>query len=422
MKTASFIIQPIISVLGTFLLGLSFTMLIPGFLDLAENNINWTGFFVSSLFTFFIGISLILINRGTNKKIEIKSAFILVILSWVILSIFASLPFIASSSNLSITDSFFEAISGLTTTGSTIISDLENTSRGIILWRAILQWLGGIGIIVSAISILPNLGVGGMQLFRLESSDTSEKILPRAASIATEITVLYIALSVICGISYWFVGLSSFDSLVHAMSTIATGGFSSKSDSLGGFNNINLETISVIFMIISSLPFVLYLKAIRGKPADIIKDQQVRGFFKTLFISSLIVILYLILVKNFISLDAIRYSLFNVTSILTGTGFVTAEYDMWGTPIILVFLFLTFIGGCAGSTTCGIKIFRLQIIYYNSKETIGKLISPSRVINKKYNGEHISQEVTQSVITFLFIFIVTFIVLSILLSFTGWTF
>ena len=419
MKTASFIIQPIISVLGKFLLGLSFTMLIPGFLDLAESNLNSTGFFVSSLFTFFIGISLILINRGGNNKIEIKGAFMLVVLSWLILSIFASLPFIASTGNLGVTDSFFEAVSGLTTTGSTIISDLENTSKGIILWRAILQWLGGIGIIVSAISILPNLGVGGMQLFRLESSDTSEKILPRAASIATEITVLYIALSVICGISYWLAGLSSFDSFVHAMSTIATGGFSSRSDSLGGFNNINLETIAIIFMIISSLPFVLYLKAIRGKPSDIIKDQQVRGFFKTLSIASIVVILYLIIFKDFVSFDAIRYSLFNVTSILTGTGFVTAEYDMWGTPIILVFLFITFIGGCAGSTTCGIKIFRLQIIYYNSKETIGKLISPNRVINKKYNGEHISQEITQSVITFLFIFIVTFIILSALLSFTG---
>ena len=182
MKTASNIIQPIISIIGIFLIGLSFTMIIPGFLDLAENNMNSSGFFLSSLFTFFIGFSLILVNRGSNKKIELKSAFILVIFSWLILSIFASLPFIFSTLELSITDSFFEAVSGLTTTGSTIINDIENTSRGIILWRAILQWLGGIGIIVSAISILPNLGVGGMQLFRLESSDTSEKLLPRAAS------------------------------------------------------------------------------------------------------------------------------------------------------------------------------------------------------------------------------------------------
>ena len=258
-----------------------------------------------------------------------------------------------------------------------------------------------------------------MQLFRLESSDTSEKILPRAASIATEITVLYIALSVVCGLAYWSIGLTPFDSLVHAMSTLATGGFSSRSESFGSFNNINLETIAIIFMIISSLPFVLYLKAIRGRPLDILKDQQVRGFFKTLVVATLVVILYLTLTKDFASFDAVRYSLFNVTSILTGTGFVSANYNDWGTPIIMVFLFITFIGGCAGSTTCGIKIFRLQIIYYNSKETIGKLISPNRVINKKYNGEHLSSEVTQSVITFLFIFIVTFIVLSVLLTFTG---
>ncbi len=419
MKTASNIIQPIISIIGIFLIGLSFTMIIPGFLDLAENNMNSSGFFVSSLFTFFIGFSLILVNRGSNKKIELKSAFILVMISWLILSIFASLPFIASTGNLNVTDSFFEAVSGLTTTGSTIINDIENTSRGIILWRAILQWLGGIGIIVSAISILPNLGVGGMQLFRLESSDTSEKLLPRAASIASEISVLYIALSVVCGISYWLIGLSPFNALVHAMSTIATGGFSSKSGSIGSFNNINLEFIAIFFMIISSLPFVLYLKAVRGSPSAIVKDQQVRGFFQILVLSSIIVMSYLIITSSFSSFEAIRYSLFNVTSILTGTGFVTAEYDMWGTPIILIFLFITFIGGCAGSTTCGIKIFRLQIIYYNSKETIGKLISPNRVINKKYNGEHLSPEITQSVITFLFIFIVTFVVLSLLLSFTG---
>ena len=410
-KTVFFAIGVLLIILGTF-------MIIPFFFQFIydeKNNV----FLSSASVTAFIGVLLVLTNMEDNKKLNLQQAFLLTTLSWLSIAIFGALPFLLSGLNLTLVDSFFESMSGITTTGSTIITNLDNAPKSILAWRAILQWLGGIGIIVSAISILPNLGVGGMQLFRLESSDTSEKILPRAASIATEITVLYIALSVICGISYWLAGLSSFDSFVHAMSTIATGGFSSRSDSLGGFNNINLETIAIIFMIISSLPFVLYLKAIRGKPSDIIKDQQVRGFFKTLFIASIVVILYLIIFKDFVSFDAIRYSLFNVTSILTGTGFVTAEYDMWGTPIILVFLFITFIGGCAGSTTCGIKIFRLQIIYYNSKETIGKLISPNRVINKKYNGEHISQEITQSVITFLFIFIVTFIILSALLSFTG---
>ena len=419
MKTASIIIQPIISVIGIFLLWLSFAMLIPGLLDFFEGNQNWVGFFVSSVFTFFMGMSFILMNRGNTIKIEIKSAFMLVVLSWFSLSIFASLPFITSTQNFSLTDAFFESVSGLTTTGSTIINNIESSSRGIILWRAILQWLGGIGIIVSAISILPRLGVGGMQLFRLESSDTSEKILPKAARIAAEISVLYITLSVICAIAFIFSGLSFFDSVVHAMSTIATGGFSSKSGSIGSYNNVNLETVTILFMVLASLPFVLYLKAIRGKPKDLIKDQQVHGFFKTLIISILVVIFYLILTSNFTFSEILRYSIFNVTSILTGTGFTSTNYNGWGTPIILLFLFITFIGGCAGSTTCGVKIFRLQIVFNNSKEMISKLISPNRVVNKRYNGEHLSPEVTQSVITFLFIFILTFIVLSVLLSFTG---
>ena len=419
MKTASIIIQPIISVIGIFLLWLSFAMLIPGLLDFFEGNQNWVGFFVSSVFTFFMGMSFILMNRGNTIKIEIKSAFMLVVLSWFSLSIFASLPFITSTQNFSLTDAFFESVSGLTTTGSTIINNIESSSRGIILWRAILQWLGGIGIIVSAISILPRLGVGGMQLFRLESSDTSEKILPKAARIAAEISVLYITLSVICAIAFIFSGLSFFDSVIHAMSTIATGGFSSKSGSIGSYNNVNLEIVTILFMILASLPFVLYLKAIRGKPKDLIKDQQVHGFFKTLIISILVVVFYLILTSNFTFSEILRYSIFNVTSILTGTGFTSNNYNGWGTPIILLFLFITFIGGCAGSTTCGVKIFRLQIVFNNSKEMISKLISPNRVVNKRYNGEHLSPEVTQSVITFLFIFILTFIVLSVLLSFTG---
>ena len=404
--------------LGVLQIILGISMMIPILTQFIYSEMD-SSFIGASIISIIFGILFFLTNLNHDKKLNLQQAFLLTALSWLSIAIFGSLPFVFSALELSITDAFFESMSGITTTGSTIISNLESAPKSILLWRAMLQWLGGIGIIVSAISILPNLGVGGMQLFRLESSDTSEKLLPRAASIASEISVLYIALSVVCGISYWMIGLSPFNALVHAMSTIATGGFSSKSGSIGSFNNINLEFIAVFFMIISSLPFVLYLKAVRGKPSAIIKDQQVKGFFQILILSLITVISYLIITGDFSSFEAVRYSLFNVTSILTGTGFVTAEYDMWGTPIILIFLFITFIGGCAGSTTCGIKIFRLQIIYYNSKETIGKLISPNRVINKKYNGEHLSSEIIQSVITFLFIFIVTFVVLSLLLSFTG---
>ena len=419
MKIITLDLRPVLSILGVFLTGLAVTMLVPTFVDLLDNNNNWLGFMMSAAFTSFIGVILILISRGKKEIIEIKSTFLLVTLSWIILSIFSSLPFFLSQNNLGITESFFESVSGLTTTGSTTIKNIQDASRGLLLWRAILQWLGGIGIIVSAVSILPSLGVGGMQLFRLESSDSSEKLLPRATSIATEITVLYLFLSGLCTIAYWFSGLSIFDSIIHSMTTIATGGFSSQQGSIGAYNNLSLEIMCILFMIFSSLPFVLYLKAIRGKPYLIFKDEQVQGFFKILISSILIIILYLSFLEDFDFFSSLRSVIFNVTSILTGTGFSTDSYDNWGTPVIVVFLCITFIGGCAGSTTCGIKVFRIQVIFKNSKQMIAKLISPNRVTNHKYNGENLSLEIIESIMTFLFIFILTFFVISFILALTG---
>ena len=419
MKIITLDLRPVLSILGVFLTGLALTMLVPTSMDLLDNNNNWLGFMMSAALTSFIGVTLILITRGKKEIIEIKSTFLLVTLSWIILSIFSSLPFLFSQNNLGITESFFESVSGLTTTGSTTINNIQDASRGLLLWRAILQWLGGIGIIVSAVSILPSLGVGGMQLFRLESSDSSEKLLPRATSIATEITVLYLFLSGLCAIAYWFSGLSIFDSIIHSMTTIATGGFSSQQGSIGAYNNLSLEIMCILFMIFSSLPFVLYLKAIRGKPYLIFKDEQVQGFFKILISSILIIILYLSFLEDFDFFSSLRSVIFNVTSILTGTGFSTDSYDNWGTPVIVVFLCITFIGGCAGSTTCGIKVFRIQVIFKNSKQMIAKLISPNRVTNHKYNGENLSLEIIESVMTFLFIFILTFFVISFILALTG---
>lgn len=419
MKIITLDLRPVLSILGVLLTGLALTMLVPTSVDLLDNNNNWLGFMMSAAFTGFIGVTLILITRGKKENIEIKSTFLLVTLSWIILSIFSSLPFFFSLNNLGITESFFESVSGLTTTGSTTIKNIQDASRGLLLWRAILQWLGGIGIIVSAVSILPSLGVGGMQLFRLESSDSSEKLLPRATSIATEITVLYLFLSGLCAIAYWFSGLSIFDSIIHSMTTIATGGFSSQQGSIGAYNNLSLEIMCILFMIFSSLPFVLYLKAIRGKPYLIFKDEQVQGFFKILISSILIIILYLSFLEDFDFFSSLRSVIFNVTSILTGTGFSTDSYDNWGTPVIVVFLCITFIGGCAGSTTCGIKVFRIQVIFKNSKQMIEKLISPNRVTNHKYNGENLSLEIIESVMTFLFIFILTFFLISLILALTG---
>ncbi len=384
-------LRPVLSILGIFLVGLSVAMLIPAATDLIYGNLGWQDFLISAVITSFFGLMFFLISRGNENKLNTKGAFLIVTLSWIILSVFSSIPFLLSNNILSLTDAFFESV----------------------------QWLGGIGIIVSAVSILPNLGVGGMQLFKLEGSDSSEKLMPRTASLATEIIILYFILSSVCTLMYWFCGLSFFDSTIHAMTTIATGGFSSNSESIGGFNSHSLEYVCIAFMILSSLPFVLYLKTIRGKPRALFVDEQVTGFFKTLLLSFLLIMVFLSFNDNFDFSSTLRNVLFNVTSILTGTGYTTSSYDDWGTPAIIIFLAITFIGGCAGSTTCGIKVFRLQVLLKNSGQVMNKLISPNRVTNHKYNGENLTLEIVESVMTFLFIFFVTFVIIALILSFTG---
>jgi len=300
-------------------------------------------------------------------------------------------------------------MSGITTTGSTIINDLDNAPKGILIWRAILQWLGGIGVIVMAITILPLLNIGGMQLFRMESSDNAEKILPRTRKITLIISIIYLGLTFSCGLSYWFVGMNAFDSIAHAMTTIATGGFSTYSNSIGYFQNPKIEIISIIFIILGSLPFIAYLKFIKGDKKIFIKDAQIKGLFYILVISILLMFLYLVINnKDYSFLDNLRISTFNVVSVLSGTGYVTADFSTWGNFPLIFFLFLMFIGGCAGSTTCGIKIFRFQILGRFIITQIKKLIYPHGIFSIKYNNEKISNTFIYSIITFIFLYFFIF--------------
>ena len=223
-----------------------------------------SSFLSSASVTEFIGILLVLTNLEENRKLNLQQAFLLTTLSWLSIAIFGSLPFVLSNLNLSIVDAFFESMSGITTTGSTIITNLDNTPKSILIWRAILQWLGGIGIIVMAITILPLLNIGGMQLFRMESSDTTEKILPKTREVTLIISIIYFTLTFVCGVAYWFVGMNIFDSIAHSMTTIATGGFSTYSESIGYFQNPKIEIISIIFIILGSIPFIAYLKFVKG--------------------------------------------------------------------------------------------------------------------------------------------------------------
>ena len=411
-KTVFFAIGVLLIILGIF-------MLIPFFIQFIYNDKNST-FISSSSITIFIGILLVLTNLEEERKLNLQQAFLLTTLSWLSIAIFGCLPFLLSDLNLSFVDAFFESMSGITTTGSTIITNLDNTPKSILIWRAILQWLGGIGVIVMAITILPLLNIGGMQLFRMEAPDTTEKILPKTREITLMISIIYLTLTFSCGIFYWLFGMNIFDSVAHAMTTIATGGFSTYSDSIGYFENPKIEVVSIIFIILGSIPFIAYLKFVKGDKKIFFKDAQIKALIYILAISVLFMFLYLLINnKEYSSLENLRISAFNVVSILSGTGYVTTDFSLWGKFPLVFFLFLMFVGGCAGSTTCGIKIFRFQILWLLILNQIKKLIYPRGIFSLKYNNEKISNTFTFSIMTFIFIYFFIFFVLAALLSLNG---
>ena len=283
---------------------------------------------------------------------------------------FWKFAFYLSPEKFTFSEAFFESMSGITTTGATIITNLDNSPKSILLWRAIMQWLGGIGIVVMAITILPLLKVGGMQLFKMEGPDTTEKILPRTVEVATIIVSTYLSLTLLCVFFYWLFGMSIFDSIAHAMTTIATGGFSTHNDSIGFFENPNIEIIASIFIVLGSIPFISYLKFVKGNKKIFFQDVQIKGLIYLLLISILIMFFYLLFINYESSvLEKIRISSFNVISIFSGTGYVTDDFGLWGNFSLIFFLFLMFVGGCAGSTACGIKIFRLQMLVIFFKES-----------------------------------------------------
>ncbi len=377
--------------------------------------------FVSSSFvTIFIGVLFILANLDKEFKLNLKQTFLFSTLAWLMVAIFGSLPFILSPQEFTFSEAFFESMSGITTTGATVITDLDNSPKSILLWRAIMQWLGGIGIIVMAITILPLLKVGGMQLFKMEGSDTAEKILPRTIEVAFIIISTYLILTLICGVFYWIFGMSIFDSVAHAMTTIATGGFSTHNNSIGFFKNSNIEIIASIFIVLGSIPFISYLKFIQGNKKIFFRDVQIKGLIYLLLVSVVVMFIYLLFIGYESSVfDKIRISSFNVISILSGTGYVTDDFGLWGKFSLIFFLFLMFVGGCAGSTACGIKIFRLQMLFIFLKNQVKKLVSPNMVIITKYNNQKISDNFINSVIVFIFSFLFIFFIIAMLLSISG---
>ena len=402
--------------LGILQIILGISMIIPVFAQILFSELD-SSFIGASIATIIFGTLFFLSNLDHDKKLNLQQAFLLTALSWLSIAIFGSLPFIFSSMEFSVTDSFFESMSGITTTGSTIISNLESTPKAILLWRAILQWLGGIGIIVMAITLMPIMNVGGMQLFKISNNDSSEKILPKSKEIALRLIYIYSILTFLCAFFYKVFGMNYFDSLTHSMTTIATGGFSNYNDSIGYFDSAYIESVSMIFIILGSLPFIAYIKFLNGDKQIFKNDSQIRTFFKIIFFSIVILGIYLSF-NNIQSFD-LRSILFNVISIITGTGYVNDQFDSWGSFTIVLFLMLMFIGGCAGSTTCGVKVFRFQILYLFIMNQIKKIIYPKGIFVIKYAENSINEKFIASIISFIFFYFLIFFCLSALLSLTG---
>ncbi len=404
--------------LGTLQIILGVFMLIPVIIQLIYNELD-SGFVSASIITIVFGVLFFLSNLDHDKNIDLPQAFILTALSWLSIAIFGSLPFIFSNLNLNFTDAFFESMSGITTTGSTIITDLDNAPKGILLWRAILQWLGGIGIILMAITLMPIMNIGGMQLFKVSSNDNGEKILPKSKEVSLRLIVIYSLLTFTCAIFYKLFGMNYFDSLTHSMTTIATGGFSNYNDSIGYFNNALIEINAIVFIILGSIPFIAYIKYLNGDKKVFYNDAQISFFIKTIIISVIIIFTFL-LFKNINSETfLLRQVTFNVVSILTGTGYVTTNYSNWGGFPLIFFLILMFIGGCAGSTACGLKIFRIHILYKFFVIQLKKFIYPRGVFVLKYGDNILNEKFISSIISFVFLYIIIFFIITTLLSISG---
>ncbi|MCB9989330.1 MAG: TrkH family potassium uptake protein [Rhodospirillales bacterium] len=393
-------------------------MFVPMAADLYIGHADWKVFMLCMLMTFFFAGLLILSNKGSEMKISHRQGFVMINISWLLLSLFGAMPFWLSGMDVSFTDAFFESVSGITTTGSTVMTGLDDMPRGILLWRSLLQWLGGVGVILMAMSIMPFLKVGGMQMFQTELSE-NEKALPRTAQLASSIGAIYVFLTFLNFVAYNLAGFDKFDALCHSLTTISTGGFSTYDSSFSGHDTIWIEIVAIIFMICGGLPFVLYLKTFGGNWKAFFNDTQVRWFLSIVAISSVILFSYLMINNNMGVDKSLIKSVFNAVSLMTGTGFSSDNYNLWGGFAISFFFFLMVVGACAGSTSCGIKIFRFQILYAVADTQIKKLLHPHGVFIPYYNGKPIPEGVPISVMSFFFLYALCFSIIAVLLSLTG---
>jgi trk system potassium uptake protein TrkH len=414
-----FDVRPVAYVIGLLTACLGASMLLPMALDLWVGNGHWPAFAESAIITGGVGALVALATtNGVGGRLTIQQTFLLTTGVWLALPVFGALPMYLGATEAAYVDAFFESMSGLTTTGATVFTGLEELPHGLKLWRSMLQWFGGIGIIVVAMVFLPELRVGGMQIFRSESFDTMGKVLPRAVQIAAQIAYFYIGLTMACGVAYVMVGMSTFEALNHALTTMSTGGFSTSDASFGAFQGAP-EYVASFFMILASLPFVRYVQLLSGSAKPLLRDSQLRAYLAAIFGFTIVFTLFRLFVFGDHAEEGFREGLFNVVSIISGTGYASVDYQLWGSFAVAIFFFLGLIGGCAGSTACSVKIFRYQLLFASIKAQIRRIHTPHGIFQPRYDGKPVSEDVISSVMSFFVLFLVSMGVLSVLLGMTG---
>jgi len=394
-------------------------MVVPLALDLSDGDDNWRGFAFAAFVTLVSGVALALLSASDEDRgLSRQQAFLLTVLVWVALPVWGALPFYLGAPRASFTDAIFEAMSGLTTTGATVFTGLDEAPRGMLLWRALLQWYGGVGIVVVAMVFLPVLKVGGMQFFRSEAFDLGTDILPKAAEVAVSLSWIYVALTTACALAYAAAGMNSFDAIAHAMTTLSTGGMANYDGGFGVFS-ASAQYICVVFMILAATPFIRYMQLARGQVQPLWRDPQVHGFLGILGVSWFLVIAWLVAIDGNSLAFAVQHTLFNVTSVMTGTGYASYDYNGWGGFAIAVIFIVGLIGGCTGSTSCSAKVFRYQILLSALAQQIRRIHAPSGVFPLRYGHRVVDPEILSSVMAFFFVFIAALSAWAIMLSMFG---
>jgi trk system potassium uptake protein TrkH len=393
-------------------------MYIPTLVAFVSGTEGFIEFAQAVIITHLMAFFCLTLGRTATFRLNVRDMFLITSLVWTIASAFAALPFVFIN-HISFTDAYFETMSGITTTGSTVLSGLDEMAPSILLWRSILQWLGGVGFIVMAVAVLPMLNVGGMKLFQTESSDWSDKSSPRAKTVAKNIVAVYLILTGMCIVGYMLTGMGLFDAINHAFTTLSTGGYSTSDGSMNHFSN-GAHWVATLFMFLGGLPFLLFVSALRKRRIqELLTDAQVKGFFLLFIITSGVVAVWLTLHNDYSVLDALRVSMFNIVSVVTTTGFGLDDFTAWGALPTTLFAFLMMSGACSGSTSGGIKVFRFQIGFALLNKQMMKLIHPSGVFVQRYNQRPVNEDIVRSVIAFGLTFFITIIVIAGSLSAMG---